>query len=382
MLTVEFAKTIEDVEKIRSAWMDLNWHPNADIDWFLTVANNRAEVIRPYIITVLKEGQPTLILIGRIEYTTLDIKFGYKQIWTPRLLTLSVVYGGILRKDEDELPVRRVMTEIQNMISRCEVELVVFNHLRTDSYIHHLAVEISSHRYKENPALSNLHWRISLPDSATTYFGSLKQKTRKNLRRALRHLEAKYPGKTEIKCFQKTKDLEIFITDAEKIAKKTYQHVLSEGFADFEAYYKKLIYVAAQRNSLLAFILYIEEIPVAYDWGTLYGKIFYWHAGGYDPEYSEIEPGTNLFVHIINEIFKYDINKVDFGFGDAFYKHMYCNESWNEESVYLFAPKPKTLCMKYIRSTMLRMNKFGESVLRRTGLLNKIKKYWRQTLPK
>ena len=118
MLTVEFAKTIEDVEKIRSAWMDLNWHPNADIDWFLTVANNRAEVIRPYIITVLKEGQPTLILIGRIEYTTLDIKFGYKQIWTPRLLTLSVVYGGILRKDEDELPVRRVMTEIQNMITR------------------------------------------------------------------------------------------------------------------------------------------------------------------------------------------------------------------------------------------------------------------------
>ena len=288
--TVQVASTLDDVEKMRSAWAEMNWHPNSDIDRFLTVVNHRSEVIRPHVIAVLKDGQTKLIVVGRIEHSALELKLGYKTVWKPRLRTLLVVYGGILGESDDPATTHRAMMEIIDMLSSGVIELVEFSHQETDSLIYHLAKEMPRNICRDNISSPNIHWRIALPDTSDAYFNSLKQKTRKNLRRALRHLEAKFPDKAVIKCFQNIDDAASFIMDADKIAKKTYQHAFGGGFADYVVN-KYLIDLAAKRNGLLAVILYIDGEPVAYDWGTLYGKTFYWHAGGYDPDYSEIEPG-------------------------------------------------------------------------------------------
>lgn len=377
--TLKVTRTFDDVEKMRSCWEQFNEHPNSDIDRFLTFVDNRSEVLGPHVITVLKADEPKLIIAGRIEHSTLELKIGYKTLLKPKLRTLAIIYGGILGEAEDDTAVRQAMIEILGTLSRGEVELVKLSHLRQESLVHRLAKEMPPAICRDNVSLQNIHWRIALPETSADYFDNLKKRVRKNLRRASRSLEKKYPTGVSIKCFQKIEDVPQFINDAEIIAKKSYQRAIGGGFVADDVRIK-LVELEARRNRLLAFILYIDGIPVAYDRGTLYSKTFFWGDGGFDPDYKDIEPGTNMLVHIINKLYEHNIKYVDFGFGDAFYKQLYCNECWQEETVYIFAPKPKTVAINFIRSATIALAKYLEAILKKTKLLDKIKSYWRQSL--
>ncbi len=380
LFTVQVARTIGELEKYRSEWNRFNRHPNSDIDRFLTVVNYRSEVDRPHVIIILKDGSPVLFIVGRIENSNLELKIGYKALWKPRLRTLAVVYGGILGICE-EAPLYRAMGEILSMLENGEVDIVQFSHLKQDSLICRLAREMPRYVCRDHISLTNLHWRIVLPETFNAYLGSLRQKTRKNLRRAARSLEKTYGKRTEIKCFKKIDDMAKFISDAEEVAKKSYQRAIGGGFKE-DAVSTKLINLDARCNRFLAFILYIDGFPVAYDRGSLYGDTFYWGEGGYDPEYKDVEPGTNMLFHIVNRLYEQNVRHVDFGFGDALYKQMYCNESWQEESVYIFAPKLKTITINLVRSMIVLLRKHVEGILRKMKLLDKIKRYWRQSLSK
>ena len=77
-MTINVARTIEEVEQLRNYWEKLQRHPNADIDNYLTVVKTLKEIIRPHVIFLSKDGVPTSIMIGRIENYPFECKVGYK----------------------------------------------------------------------------------------------------------------------------------------------------------------------------------------------------------------------------------------------------------------------------------------------------------------
>ena len=75
---IKIVTTVEEIETIRSTWETMQWHPNADIDHFLTVIDSQDDILQPYIITLYKNGTSAAMLIGRIENRRIELKIGYK----------------------------------------------------------------------------------------------------------------------------------------------------------------------------------------------------------------------------------------------------------------------------------------------------------------
>lgn len=75
-----------------------------------------------------------------------------------------------------------------------------------------------------------------------------------------------------------------------------------------------------------------------------------------------------------------DIQTVDFGFGEAFYKHNFCNDNWQEASVYVYAPTLKGGLLNAIKSLLVIISTLTEYALKKLNLTDKVKKIWRDKL--
>src|SRR5215831_17835736 len=93
--TVSVFKSIPLMETLRSNWTEWGGHRDSDIDVVLMVLQSNPEVVRPHIISVLREGQPEVILVGRLERKRLPLKIGYFTLFRPWVVCLTFVYGGL-----------------------------------------------------------------------------------------------------------------------------------------------------------------------------------------------------------------------------------------------------------------------------------------------
>jgi hypothetical protein len=217
---------------------------------------------------------------------------------------------------------------------------------------------------------------MTLPGSIDEFLQSVKRKHRYWLNRLPRALEKKYPGKVTYKEFHDKADVDKLCSDADDIARKTYQRGLGAGFINNNEN-KKRMALAAEKGWLRSFFLYIDSQPCAFWIGTLYGETFYLDYTGYDPSYKKYELGTILFVRIIEDLCNNSIYEIDFGFGEAFYKKHFGNKNWEEASVIIFSPSIKNIIINLSRAMSAIVSEFAEKFLRRTNLYEKVKKYWR-----
>ena len=373
---IKVAKSIEEVEDIRDIWQQMQWHPNADIDYYLAVVDSRNEIIRPHIITLYKNDCPVTMLIGRIENLRLELKIGYKVLFKPTVRSFTVVYGGILGETTNP-NIEILIDELIKSLNRGLAEVVFFSHLNVNSDIYRLAMTKPSFQCRNFFPVPKLHWKMFVPVTMEEFYATRKYKFRKNLRRSVRKLVKEYSDNMTVQCFQKTNEVEQFIQDSEKIAKKTYQRGFGVGFIN-NIENRRLIALSSEHGWLRSYILYVDGNPVAFERMLQYDDTLFCQNAAYDPDYHDIEPGTNIFLKIIEELSgKHNLDCIDFGFGHAQYKQNFSDRSWKEESVYIFAPTIKCVVINLIRILFFAFSEFAEKILIQTNVYEKIKKYWR-----
>ena len=376
---IKIARSVEEVKELRAIWKKMQCHPNADIDTYLTVLSSREDILRPHVMTLYMNPDPISMVVGRIEYLRLELKIGYKVLFTPRIRSLTIVYGGILGKTTPETT-EVLFLELMNNLAKGEADAISFSNLRTDSEMYRLATTMPNVLFRSFFKVPNLHWRMTVPRRMDEFYQTIDYKFRKNLRRSVRKLVKVYPDNVTVQCFREKHEVDRFMRDAEEIAKKTYQRGLDVGFID-NVENRRLITLAAERGWLRSYVLYIDGNPVSFEKAFQYGNILFCGASGYDPAYYHVEPGTNIFLKVIEELCHDEaIAYIDFGFGDAQYKRDYSDQNWEEEAVYIFAPKLKNLAINLIRTMLIAASRFAEELLKRTGLAQKIKRYWRNRL--
>jgi CelD/BcsL family acetyltransferase involved in cellulose biosynthesis len=126
--------------------------------------------------------------------------------------------------------------------------------------------------------------------------------------------------------------------------------------------------------------LYVRDAPCAFWIGTLYKNTFYLNFTGYDPDYRNYEPGTILFIKMLEDLISQNLKHLDFGFGDAFYKQSFCDQNLQEASVYIFAPIFKGIGINSARLLVTLVSNWAQLILRKTNLLGRIKRIWRDRL--
>lgn len=140
---------------------------------------------------------------------------------------------------------------------------------------------------------------------------------------------------------------------------------------------------AAKHNWLWMSILYIKGEPCAFQSGLRYGKTYFLEQLGFHPNWKKWNVGTYLFFKVLEDLCEdCTIEELNFGFGDAQYKQSYGDKSWNEASVYIFAPRFYPICINMLRIGVAALNSILEYVVKKSGLTNRIKRIWRKLLEK
>jgi hypothetical protein len=379
--SIKIARSVEEVEELRSIWEGWQWHPNADIDFYLTIVNARPEILRPHTILVSINGNPKAMMVGRIEDQRLDIKIGYKKIFRPKLRILRIVYGGILGEQSD-VTAHIFVSELIEELKKREIGAVVLDNLKVNSVMYQLAKTKPGIFCRDHSRIANPHWKMFL---TPTYDELLKQMWSnlkyqlKRLERYGRVLNKDFQGKVEFKIRKNVDEIDTISMNAEQIMEKTYQRGIGVGFFD-NAENRRRLSLEAEKKWLRTYELCINGRTVAFWIGSKYGNVFHLNFTGYDPDYKKYDPGMVLFLKMIEDCCKNEIREIDFGFGDAFYKQRFGDQKWEEASVTLFAPTFKGVGINLGRLLVNVVSNLAELILRKAKLLGKIKKTWRNHL--
>jgi CelD/BcsL family acetyltransferase involved in cellulose biosynthesis len=147
--------------------------------------------------------------------------------------------------------------------------------------------------------------------------------------------------------------------------------------------HKRRMIQAAEKGWLRAYILYINEKPAAFWILTRYKKKCLSNFLGFDAQYAKYSPGMVLFARLMEDLCREtDLEKIDFGSGDAVYKKRFGDNGWLEADIMIFSPTFYGLKLNLMRTIVIGFSLILEILVARLGLLNRVKKIWRNRLKK
>ena len=378
---IAVVETLGDVENLRPLWVQLQAqgpfpNVNADIDRYTSIVASLGDASRPYVVLVSRGGVPEAMLVGRIEERRFRVAIGYKTLCQPALRCLSIIHGGVLGHPGEDV-VRELLAHLKSVLARRKVDAVFLNHLETDFLMYRLARETFGPLRRDHFADVEPHWVMSLPDSTEAFYKSLSKANRKSTRRAVRLLEKAYPGRVEHVRLSREEDLPEILSALKEVSSKTYQYAMGVGFEDSPVERERLR-DAARHGWLNVHLLRIEGRPVAFELALQYAGTYFLCASGYDPDLRQLSPGKVLFVTLVEDLCeRRPVQRLDFGFGDAEYKRVYCNSHRDEVSINLFAAKRKPLCINLLRTSTTGISRGMRYAVEKLHLGRRIKRGWR-----
>jgi hypothetical protein len=379
-VSLRVLRSVSEIEEVRDAWMQMQWHPNADIDFYLTILRSRAEILRPHVIVLYRDRLPATILVGRVEDQRVDFKVGYARAFGLRARQMTFIYGGLLGDSSYE-NCRVMVREIIGSLRVGEADVAVLYNIRCDSPIYRAALELPGFLWRDHAPTPEMHWALRLPNAVEDAFRGMSSKTLGRRRQEAHKLLRDHSGNVRVTCFSTPAQLERVVRDAEEVAKRTYHRGLGVGFIDSTESRRRLL-LAAQKGWLRAYVLYVADCPAGFWIGSLYRGILHGDFTAYDPDLSKYSPGAFLLMRIIEESCRNSVTEIDFGFGDAWYKGVFCNRQWQEASVSIFAPHLRGIALKVFRLPAVVIDQTAKRLLARAKLLEKVKRVWRNRLRK
>ena len=383
-LEIIVARTFDEIEAIRPIWEEMQSKesfpkPNADIDRYLSVLKASGNDIKPYVMIFRQNGQPVAMAIGRLEEHPIEVKLGYKVLLSPKLQCLTIVYGGILGQPGQEL-CSLLISELMKVFRRCGVDVVYFNHLRINSQLYDLVHNMHGFLRKSSLLRIQSHWQTHIPRKVESFYERIPSKHKREWQRCERRLAKECKGPVEVLCHHKVSEIDQIMGIACDISARSYKHAMNVGITD-DACTRALLSQAARKGLLRAYILYVNKVPCAFEFGIHYGETFFAEYMGYDRAWSSFGPGALLWVKAIEDICTHSAtNVLDYGFGDAPYKQRLGTKVWQEASVYIFAPRVYPVAVNMLRTSVMGLNTGLEYILNRTGSAGWVKRRWRNLL--
>jgi hypothetical protein len=376
--TVHVARDGGELEALRPLWDTVPWpRVEADLDFFpLTL--DAGSAARPYAVAVERNGGVTAASMGRLEHTTLPAKLGYRTIYAPRLRSLTVPLGCSTAADESGAAA--LLDELHAVLRRGEADVLSMLGLRLDSPLHRSALAHADLRRRELFARRTQHWRLELPESYDAFLASRSKSTRESVKRYGKKLEKTFGHRLRLDVLDEPGDLGRILEDLDLVAAKTYQAGLGVAFANAEEQRRKVT-LGLERGWFRAWVLYVDEQPVAFWPGYVYNRTFTIGIPGYDPAFAEHRVGTYVQMRLIADLCADDaVDAVDYGRGDAEYKRRFGSESWEEQDVVAFAPTFRAMRVNATRNAVVGAGRGAQAALAKVGLADKVKKRWRERL--
>lgn len=376
---VRIIKSLKEIEEIRYFWETHQYYPDADIDFYVAFCRANKSNVTPHIIVLMKHGIPDAMLIGRIDNADFHFRFGYKILFSTKVRQLNILYGGLIGNLTD-VACNLFMEEIIDALSNGEADTAFFNHLISNTSLYNLAKRRPLFPFRDHSFKKYMHWKTILPVSFDEFYKTRPKNLKNNFKKYTKRLNERYGKNRIIKTYQHMSEFNLMLNDVEIIASQTYHRGIGAGFINNQTS-RKRISLAIEQQRFRAYIMYLDQQPCAFLLGVKYGHTFFPWATGYDPSFNQFSPGTLIIMEMFKALYEEgNIQAVDFGFGDAFYKHNFCDDNWQEATVYIYASTLKGGLLNTIKSLLDIISSISEYVLNKLNLTDKIKKKWRSRL--
>jgi len=376
-INVTVARNLEEVEKLRPYWQELICSPEVDIDYYIAVLRNRKEIHRPHVIYLSESGIPKTILVGRLETLQLRSKLGYKVLYRPNIITIAILYNGLLGKRSKEIN-KKLMNSLTDSLMKNECKAIFFSHLCTESDFFDVARQ-KFHKIWLDPGIgAELHWQFELPKSVELLYQTRSSRTRSNIRRKGRRLEKHFNGNIEIKKCVSIHELPYAMEVIEDIAKNTYQRNINVGFRNNNEW-NDIFKAMASKNCLYIYILIASNKPIAFLFGYITNGTFYYGIPGYDPKYRKLYAGSYLFMKVLEDLCcDPEVRVFDYGFGDADYKKAFSTNNCLEQHLYIFRPSTKSFVIRSIRFALRKSSFIIRFAITKIHLYSYFRRLFRQ----
>ena len=374
------ARTLQEAEKLRAAWSAVPWRRvDADLDFYGCVISSRAHIDRPHAILVKRDGRATAALAGWIENVPLPSRFGYATVFAPTVRSLTATLGGVVSPMDEATAMRLIDAALEEFATR-DVDLIRLPGIPTESTVVRALEERVTQFRRELLVKPRTHHQLTLPKTFDEFLASRSKGTRKNINLYRNRFERTFGADASLKVLSGPDQLTRLREDLEVVAEKTYQRGLGVGFADSREE-RSLLELSLRRGWFRAYVLYIADAPIAFWTGWAYGDTFYTGATGYDPAFASHRVGTYVLCRLIEDLCaESSIQVVDFGSGDAAYKHQFGSETWTEKDVLVFAPTFRAVGINAVRTALQAADLGAKRVLQSAGWGDRVKTLWRSRL--
>jgi hypothetical protein len=379
--SIVILRSLDEIEKFRSAWEAMQWHPNSDIDQYMEVLKASEGKAEPYVMVLKGNSEIRAILVGRLGKISFDIKFGYKTLMQPQVKALTFIYGGYLG-DESAVNCKTFIRHVNSRLKSGDADMAYFNSVRLKANLYPAITSVPNLLCRDKAIITNVHWMMNMPSSIDEFYLGMTAKHRYWLKRIPKVLEKEFPGKVKYVYKKDVSDVDCLCEDAEKVARTTYQRSLGVGFKDCMDIRSRM-WRLARVDRLRAYIIYVDGQPTAFWIGNKYRNSFHLDYTGFDPDYRKYEVGTILFMKMLEDLAENNngiIKYIDFGLGDAQYKRRFGDSNWEETSLYAFSPTSKGVLLNMARTCNNIVWNAAVKTLERLKLKDILKRKWRQKL--
>lgn len=288
------------------------------------------------------------------------------------------IYQGLLGNQSAENVVR-LLAHALKALRDDEADAIYFSGLDVGSTLCVGAAGTGGLLMRDGFPRISAHWILELPSEPDQFYARLSAKVRGKRKQEANRIFRTFGGNVRVRCFVHPHELDEMARDIESVAKLTYHRGMGVGFnLDVETIERLKIEACSQR--LRAYVLYLADKPSAFFVGTVYKRTMYLHYTGYDPSQARYSSGAYLLLKIVESLCGSPVERMDFGFGHAWYKEMFCTRSWNESSFYVFAPTIKGRCLNLIRTPPLLAANIAKRIVALFHLAERIKRSWRNAL--
>jgi hypothetical protein len=389
---IEIARNSNEIGALRDDWQRMilssgnldsprrvTLDPSVDIDFHLTMVQHGGGILRSHVTVLKRGGFAQSLLVGRVERRPLQVSLGYKRLSTPPIRILTLTHGGMVGEDSEQNAIALV-NSVQKCLRDNEADAAWFYGMELDSPFYQAVRNADGWGTRDYCSTVMRRWRIQLPVSYEELYRQRSSNTRHNLKRYSKRLREALGDQLIVRSFRNATDVDTILSDTEAIAAKTYQRGLGVGFAE-TGITRELMTLAAKQGWLRAHILYAGSKPIAFWNGFLYHRTLYTGSTGFDPELSDLRPGTFLLERLLEQLCdEKAADRVDFGFGDAQYKRDWCDHEHFQVSQYLFAPTIRGMYLNAFHNSLGTASRAIRKVADRSGLVPKLKKAWRNRL--
>jgi len=371
-LRTRIVTTIEEIEQLRKFWTSFEGHRDGDIDFYLSYIQSSANTLRPHVIVLYRNGEPTALLAGRLDLGRVDYQLGYLR--TPSVHSRALMFMGFRGEQTQE----NCTPIIESLLQTLEIGDADYAQIPTihDSGIYRVALQLPTFLCRDHlPELSQ-NYILRISGDFKQVYSRLSSNLREQIRRKKKKISADFNGDAKFICYTQPSDLETVVPQIEEVARKSYQRALGVGFSNTEAMRRRLEFCAA-KGWLRIFVAYLGGRPTGFSIGTVCNKTYTSDFLGYDPQYRDYSVGTVLQSALIETCCQEGVQVVDFSAGYADYKRRFGNDSMTVARVYVFAPCLKGIYLNAIKTAAAAFNRTGKYILASGGLLPKIKRVLR-----